>query len=257
MELNEIEPLLIGIGLTKQEAHCYLALYSLKESKAGKLSKESKIATANIYPVLDSLVKKGLASYRLQNNVKIFFASPPDAFNEFVEQKQKQLNEQREKVKQTISTLKITEIQNEPQSGYKYYEGISGIKSMWYEIFNEFPKLNKSTTIKVYAAEQEASSSLLGFYNEFNEMRIKEGLPYKLILDEKMLAYGKKRSKLYKTEVKYLNSKNKAAWGVIGNMFYINHAIGKKPVCFLIRDEIIAKTFEEAYDRIWETAKKE
>lgn len=257
MENSEIESLLTGIGLTKQEAHCYLALYSLKEAKAGKLSKESKIATANIYPVLDSLVKKGLASYRLQNNVKIFFASPPDAFNEFVEQKEKQLNEQKEKVKQTISHLKISEIKDEPQSGYKYYEGISGIKSMWYEVFNEFPKLSKNTIIKVCAADQESSNSLLGFYNEFNDMRIKAGLSYKLILDKKMQAYGNKRSKLSKTEVRYMESENKAAWGIIGNILYIDHAIGKKPVAFLIRDEIIAKTFEDAFDRIWENLKKE
>lgn len=256
MELSEIEQLLMDIGLTKQEARCYLALYKLKEAQTGELSKESNIATANIYPVLSSLIKKGLVSYRVQNNIKTFFANPPDSFNEFVKNKQEQLDRQKEKVKETISQLKQAGITKETQSNYKYYEGISGIKGMWYEIINELPKIDKTNLLKIYTSRPGSYQTLFGFYDEFHKERVKQKIGYRLILDPKMKEHGLKRSKTYNTQVKYSKLSTETEWGVLGNMTFMYYLSGKKPVCFLIKDEKIAKTYEEVFDRIWTTAKK-
>lgn len=256
MENSEIEQLLISIGLTKQEARCYLSLYKIKEAKTGELSKESSIATANIYPVLSNLIKNGLVSYRIQNNVKIFIANPPEAFNEFVEKRQKQLDEQKQKVKQTISQLNVSEIKNEPISNYRYYEGIPGIKSMWYEITKELDNLDKNQIIKIQSAKKGAAELLLGFYDEFHKERVKKKLGYQLITDFKLKEHGKRRSKLPKTEVRYLDLNNECTWGIIGTMKFIQYNIGKKPISFLIIDDRIAKTYEDVFDRLWLSAKK-
>ena len=144
--MKTIQNILEEIGLTKQETRCYLAVYQLKESKAGKLSKESGIATSNIYPVIDSLIKKGLMSYKIKNNVKIFVPAPINSINSLIEEKQKLLNAQKKQAKKAILSLKTS---NETQtiSDYRYFEGMNGIKSMWTEILNYMKNSHKKKSL--------------------------------------------------------------------------------------------------------------
>jgi sugar-specific transcriptional regulator TrmB len=79
--MNEIEKILVKIGLTSQESKVYLALLTLQEAKTGVLCKETGIASSNIYTILDKLLEKGLASYRVHNNIKKFSISPSRNFN--------------------------------------------------------------------------------------------------------------------------------------------------------------------------------
>ncbi len=256
MENNDIEQLLISIGLTKQESHCYLSLYKLKEAKTGELSKESGIATANIYPVLDSLLKKGLVSYRLQNNIKIFFASEPDAFNEFVELRQKQLDLQKEKVKQTISQLKRQKPIKETQSNYRYYEGISGIKAMFYDLMKDMENIEKHHILRIHGSTKKSTETMIGFYDEFHKVRLKHGFKYRLLLDNELIEHGKKRARMKNTEVKVIKINTEVNWGVLGDTTHMYYITGKTPVCFLIKDEKIARTYEGVFDKLWITAKK-
>lgn len=252
--MNQIESLLISIGLTKQEAHCYLTLYELQEAQTGELSKASGIATANIYPVLNNLIKKGLVSYRMQNNIKIFMASPPDSFSDFVEEGQRELDEQKEKVKEAISQLKREKIKKEPQSNYKYYEGVSGIKSMWHEITSALSTLDKNIIIKVHSSKKGTFERLIGFYDEFHKVRLRLRLKYRLILTFEAKSHGEKRKK-QNAEVRYMDLKNETQWGIVGNIFFMYYAVGKKPRSFLILDEKFAKSFEFVFDQLWEIAR--
>ena len=77
----EIEEILSKVGLTGQEARAYLALLELQQAQTGPLCKFTKIASSNIYAILDSLMQKGLVSYRVQNNIKVFMPAPPDTLN--------------------------------------------------------------------------------------------------------------------------------------------------------------------------------
>lgn len=253
--MNETETLLESIGLTRQEARCYLALYELNEAKSGQLSKKSRIATANIYPVLNNLMTKGLVSYRLQNNTKIFKANPPETFNDFVENKQNELDLQKEKIAQAIRQLKVVRIEKEPQSDYKYFEGVAGIKSMWHEIEENLPMLDKNTIVKTCSSKTETFERLLGFYDQFHKTRIKLGLKYRLILTKEAKKHGEKRKK-QNAEVKYMSLENEVQWGVFGNMLFMYYATGKIPRSFLIKDEKFAKSFEFVFNRVWETAEK-
>ena len=69
--MKKLQTILAKIGLTTQESRVYLALLELQEAQTGQLCKFTKIASSNIYKILDALMKKGLASYRVQNNIKI------------------------------------------------------------------------------------------------------------------------------------------------------------------------------------------
>jgi sugar-specific transcriptional regulator TrmB len=253
---GRVEEILTKVGLTVQESRTYLGLLRLKESQTGELCKFTGIASSNIYKILDGLVKKGLVSYRLRNNVKIFMASSPDVLNELFIEKEKRLDEERKEVGELIKNLKKPEDDADSYADYKYFEGITGVKAMWFELTDYITKTDADVT-KVYTQKKEAYENMVGFYNEFHKARGKLKGRYQMILPFEDKVLGRKRIRENKeVDVKYADLKNEAGWGVIGEKFYLQTMTGKLPVAFLISDKKIAKTFEQVFDDVWKNAKK-
>jgi sugar-specific transcriptional regulator TrmB len=250
--MNNIEESLAKVGLTKQEARVYLALRELKEAQTGKICEHAHIERSNIYKVLSSLINKGLVSYRIQNNIKVFTASPPESLSELFKEKQKKLEEERKQVEKLISNLKIKEHNKEPISNYKYYEGIPAIKSMWYEINNT---LTENTMERIYGVKKGSYELLLGFYNEHHKLRLSKKAKSKILLAKEDISRAKQRKNKL-TQVRFAELKNNAEWGVVDDFVYLQHITTKTPRAFLIKDPIFAKTFEQVFDQIWDKAKE-
>lgn len=249
---NRFEKILEKVGLTKQEARTYLVLLKLQEAQTGSLCKEVNIASSNIYKVLDALIKKGLVSYRVQNNIKIFMPSQPETLNELFFEKQKKLEEEREEIAEVIKHLKRKEPAKEPYSKYKYFEGFIGIKSLWYEI-NSI--MDKSMILKIHTARKEGYERLVGFYNEHHALRAKKQISERMIFPKEETKLAKKRTNNL-TKIRFLDIKSDCEWGIIGNAVFMQYITGKVPRGFLIKDEKFGKNFEEAFDRLWEISKK-
>lgn len=245
-----IEKLLQEIGLTKQETRCYLALHNLKEAKTGELSKKARIATSNLYPILDSLIKKGLVSYKIINNIRIFMPSPAESFNELIEKKQKELNESKEQVQKAILELQTGEEVSDKFSDYKFFIGIAGIKSMWLEILDYMKNQKQTRILKIYSSNKTSSENLIGFYNEFHKERKRLGHEYKIIMSHELEKHGNKRRK-EGAKVKFTTINNEATFGVFEELYFITHNIGEIPQAFLIKNKKIANSFEEIFEKIW------
>jgi len=248
--MNKIEDILGKVGLTGQEARVYLALLELQEAQTGPLCKFTRIASSNIYSILDSLISKGLVSYRVQNNIKVFMPAPPDTLNELFIEKQKKLDEERKEVTDMIANLKKQEIKKEPYSNYKYFEGMTGIKALWHEI-NE--KMAPDYTIRCYTGRKGSYERFVGFYNLHHDLRTKKKIPERLIFPHEDMGLAKKRRNKV-TEIKFMDLKNDTEWGVVKDLVYIQYITSKKPRGFLIKDEIFAKTFEQVFDQLWDKA---
>ena len=253
--MKESLSFLESIGLTKQEARCYLTLYRFDESKVGDLSRSSGIDRSNIYPVLEKLIDKGLVSYRVQNNTKVFIANPSESLKDLIEDKQKELEQKKRKTDEIIEQLKRSKVEESKISNYKYYEGINGIKSMWYELEDSLSILKENRILRVHSAKKEVAELLIGFYDEFHKTRIRQKIPYRLILDTKLRVHGSKRKKQPKTEVKYLEMDNDATWGTIGDFYFIYYLFGKTPICFLIKDRKVSMTQDQVFDNLWKICK--
>lgn len=246
--MNKIEEILGKIGLTKQESRVYLALLELQEAKTGLLCSYTKIASSNIYKILESLIKKGLVSFRIQNNIKIFMPSPPESLNELFLEKQRRLDEERKEVTKAITELQKRDIKERPQINYKYYEGISGIKAMWHEINS---KMDKENIMKVYTGKKGSYERLIGFFNVHHNIRKKKNVKERMIFPKEDIKLAKKRTDKL-TEIKFMDLNNEAEWGVWKDTFYIHYyPVKKKPYGFLIKDAVFAKTFEQVFDQLW------
>ena len=243
------------IGLTKPEARIYLALIELKESQTGTLCKKSKIASSNLYPILDSLIKKGFATYRIQNNIKVFMPSNPEIIKNIFMQKQKEIVEEGKEIENLVSSLKNIQSEKDSFSKYKYFEGISGVHSIWVGLTEEIKNLPKNETILMYTGVRKAYESMLGLYEEFHRIRLKNKIKYKIIYPLEETKVSKKRKKQL-AEVRFAKLENEAEWGVMGNKFFIQYITKKVPRGFLIEDEIFANTFKQVFNQVWKQAKK-
>jgi sugar-specific transcriptional regulator TrmB len=250
---QKVEEILRTVGLNGQEARVYLALLRLQESQTGEICKFSNIASSNIYKILDSLIQKGLANYRVKNNIKIFMPASPETLNELFLEKEKRLNEERAEITKLISNLK-TDKPEEPYSKYRYYEGFVNVKSMWYEINSILTNLDKKAVIKIYTAQKEAYERMVGFYDEYHKLRNKLHIKQQMIFPFEDKKLAEKREKQL-SEIKFMDLKNDVEWGVVGNQLFMQYITGNTPRGFLIQDEKFAKTFEQVFDKLWKLAK--
>lgn len=247
--MNQFTEKLQQIGLTQQEAKVYLGLLELQEARTGALCRTTGIRSSNIYAILEVLIQKGLASYRMQNNIKMFMPASPDSLNELYLEKQRKLDEECKAVTALIATLKKQEVK-QPYAKYKYFEGMRGIKAMWHEINS---MMTKESVIKVHTAKKESYERLVGFYDLHHAMRERKEISEQLIFPVEDRELAQRRMNRY-TEIRFLDLKNNAEWGVVHDRMFIQHITGKEPRGFLIQDEIFARTFTEVFDRLWEVA---
>jgi HTH-type transcriptional regulator, sugar sensing transcriptional regulator len=248
----ELEEVLQKIGLGKPEAKIYLTLLKLQEAQTGSICKETGIPSSNIYTILNALIQKGIISYKLRNNIKIFMPASPQALNEFITQKQKQLDDEKEIAQDLINKLKKQPLEKDYISSHKFFEGTTGIKSMWHELNST---MDTSESIRTYTSTKEGFEKLIPFYDEHHNLRLKKGVHEFEIFPMDATDLAKKRRNNI-TQVRHLPLKNIAEWGVIKDNFYVYYLIQGKPIAFLIKDKIIAQTFKQVFDQVWETAKE-
>ncbi|MBU4308782.1 MAG: hypothetical protein KJ566_03230, partial [Nanoarchaeota archaeon] len=89
----DINKKLESLGLTRTESKLYLTLLQVGEATAVHLAKETSIHRRTIYDNLAILIRKGLVSYKLKNNIKYFEAINPTTFKGFLDEKKNTLNE--------------------------------------------------------------------------------------------------------------------------------------------------------------------
>lgn len=130
------EKYLQEIGLSDKEAGVYLALLSVDNDSVVDLSKKTKINRTTIYPVLESLSKKGLISeVKIDKKIR-FQAEPPERLATFVERQKILFEEKAERVKDIVPQLKGIQRDTGERPIVKVYEGRDGAISAVEEIYN-------------------------------------------------------------------------------------------------------------------------
>ena len=126
MNLTDI---LFQIGLNEREAKVYLALLELGETSVLQVGLRSGIERTYCYDLLESLIKKDLASVLEKNGRRRYLASEPGTLEQIAEKRlhtiRKALPELR--AHYSASGLKPT---------VKFYEGKSAIASLYQELIN-------------------------------------------------------------------------------------------------------------------------
>ena len=203
--------------------------------------------------ILNSLSEKGLVSFKIINNVKVFRASYPDSLLALFEEKEKQIEREKKHLLDFISKLKVKPIELSKLSDFKYYSGIRGIKSLYTEIINSW---KSGDEYYIASAPLESFKNIEGFLLDVvHKKRVQDKVKLKIIINKNSEKWGHVRAKMPLTEVRYLDISTRTEYGVLNDYFFLV-TYGKQPYGLLIKDENFAQTYKVFFELLWNQAKK-
>ncbi len=250
MDLN----LLKGLGLTEGEIKVYFALLELGSSKTGEISLKSTIHTSKVYPILDRLIEKGLASYIIENNVRYYQASNPDQILKLIEVKKRDLNEQEEKIKTIIpEILKKQKFAKYKQSA-AVYEGIRGIKTAFESMLDDWK--NGEDYIVMSPGDEFKSPEINKFFKKHHQLRIEKNIEVKVLALESQKEFYKKEYKnIQNIEFRFSEFSLPAGVNIVHNK--VSMLIGEPiPIVYVIESEILATRFKTFFNKLWKVGIK-
>lgn len=126
MELHKLEKL----GFNTNEAKIYLVLLELGEAQAGAISKKTQINRTTTYDSIERMIEKGLVTYVIQANKKVFQPVKPIKILE-------RLKDQQEAANEIIPELDLLLRSSKEKEESNIYKGRKGIKSVLHDILSQ------------------------------------------------------------------------------------------------------------------------
>jgi sugar-specific transcriptional regulator TrmB len=230
------------LGLTKNEARIYVSLLEIGDAQVGKLSKKAQINRPATYDATERLIEKGVISYAISANRKIFRATDPKIFLNQIKEKEEAANEILPELSGLYNSTKQVE---ESQT----YVGKKGIKSI----------LNDILLYKEYIAYGSSGKFMeimkhdfIAFQNRKKELDIKS----KVIPTESTKQKDDLRKVAY-AEIKYLPD----SYSIPITMIIYGKKVailswGETPMATLITSKSVSNSFKTYFELLWNIAKK-
>ncbi len=131
-----LEKYLQEIGLSEKESQVYLALLQVDNESIQDLAKRTGINRTTVYPVLETLEKKGLVS-EVQVGKKVNYeAAAPERLETFVERQKVILDERSLRLKEIVPQIKSLQREKGERPIIKYFDGRDGAISAYEEFYN-------------------------------------------------------------------------------------------------------------------------
>lgn len=234
---------LLEVGLSETEAKCYVALLKLGSGMAGQVTKQAQINRTNVYDALDRLIEKGLVSYVVAANRKVFEPADPKRFKELLHEKEELLLEQLPELDALYKEKKVDE-------SATIFKGKKGFKT----VYDTFLRLKK--TIYAYGATGQFSILLPAYYKHWHDVRIKQKQKVKLLYSENVRT--KKRSsqnKLYFTRFLPKEYVFPSTILICEDMV-VTVTWSDVPLLFVTTNKSVAKSHMSFFNMLWKVAKQ-
>jgi len=243
MDVSVLEEL----GLTGAESSVYLALLKLGSSSAGAVIEKSGLQSSVVYRSFGTLIDKGLISFIFQGKKKIYQATKPEAFFDFIEDK-------RRKFEEILPELKKQEEYSGKKESATIFKGISGIK----EVYSVMVSSEGKEYLTFGGGPITAEVMGLTWWLNLHTRRVANRLASRQIFDESVRVIGGKEIQKKKlTRVRYL-SRDFAQFQetvIVGDKVAIA-VFGDNPYAFLIDDKKVAEGYRKYFEKLWKSAAK-
>lgn len=137
------ESFLQELGLSEKEAKVYLALLQFDRSTINELAKKTGVNRTTVYPVLETLEKKGLVSEVNEEKKTYYHAEAPERLETYVERQRVLLDEQAGRLKDMIPQIKSIQREVGERPVVKFFEGREGAISAYHEFYDMHDKTAK------------------------------------------------------------------------------------------------------------------
>jgi len=233
---------LSGLGMTQNEARLYLLLLKGGKAKATDLAARSGMHRRVVYDTLGQLAKKGMVGKAAVGGVLTFTPSPPSSLLSFLDEKRDAM----EKVMPSLSRV----FESEKATSASVMHGRQGVKTVLEDI------LALRADYCVYYGAMQIYDVLPKFMSIFNSKRVKLGIKGRHILLDTPLV-RERTSKIPFTQSKFIDpsAPSPGVWWTYADrlVLFLWHA---EPTVILIKDEHLAKTFRQTFDRLFDEKTK-
>lgn len=237
------------IGLTDHEVNIYTELLKQGSSLASAMSVKVNLNRTHAYDIIESLVKKGLVSYVIKNNKKYFSAMHPDKLIDYLQEKQKRLQDQQETVKQLIPELVALQQPSMARTKVEIYQGKEGIKNVYNEI------LKNAKQYYVLGATGKISEFLRFYYPHHEKDRIKKKIKLKILFND---SQRNKEITLHRTyaDVRFLPKKYTSFTPTLIYNNKVAIILWSELSVIIIENKEIANTYKQYFALLWGIAKQ-
>ena len=241
--------ILEDIGLTKSEIKVYVALLGLGSSATGKIIDKSKVSSSKIYEILDRLIQKGLVSFIIKSGVKYFEAAPPERIIDYMEEKEKKFDKQKQELKSIIPKLELKRRLSKYKSEATIFKGIEGAKTAFDDILKTMKKGEEYYVI----GATEPSQVFSRFIRHYHIRRSKKGIKVKLLFSEQGKRWAKNIRDIPFTKIRFAQSQLLSSSFVLiyKNKTLITVSTKEDITLFRIESKEVANSFRSQFELLW------
>ncbi len=243
--------LLKNIGLTDLEIDVYFTLLKIGSNSAKLIAREAKKHRTNVYDALDKLMKKGLVSYTMNRDTKIFNATEPNRLLLYVKDKKQELEKQEAMVKKLISELELIKQYKHSEAQIQIFQDKEGLRSFYEKLIN----VSKSGDLCYIIGTTEKITGILKYYvlNVTKLVSLKN-IKGKMIISKEMLKdkQMKRAMDFAKLELRAIPKKLLTPTATIlfkDYTTFFNYTM--EPFVVLIKNKKIADTYRKYFNDIW------
>jgi len=241
---NEINTILIELGLSQNEAKVYTALIDLGATTATKISEKSRIHRTNAYEALERLKKKSLVATVIKGKTTFFEATDPSTLSIILKEKEAKLDS-------ILPQLKLAKQLNKKKDSVNIGEGLIAVKDAY------FRTLDKKLPIYTMGSPKAASEIARFFLDQFHKKRIAMKVPMHHIYNSDAVERINVIKQWPYTFVRTLPPQFNApiSTGICGDEVTFKFWDKKDGMAITIQSERIAKAFKNYFDMLWDIAK--
>ena len=236
-----------SLGLTENESKIYTTLLDLGTAQAGQITEKSGIHRRNVYDAIARLMEKGLISFVIVNNKKLFSPVNPKRFLEIIEEKKFQLDNLKNDLNKIMPELQLMTNMQE-RHDVRFFKGGEGLKT----VFEDILRTNKDYI--GYGPGLQLEKILKHYFKHFIDKRLKAKIGIRLIYNEGS------RDKIKKnpfSNIKYLPDQysSHAALRVYGDKVALLLLSVEEPMAIVIKNKAIADGYRKYFEVMWKAAK--
>lgn len=239
------------IGLTNNEITVYLSLLEIGSSTTGDIIKKSYLHSSRVYGCLERLQSKGLVSYVIKANRKYFEATNPERLIDYLEERQKQIEEEKSEVKKIIPELVAKHKITKPVQEANIYSGYKGIRSLLNNILQE---LKEGGEYYVFGAEGGMRDVLGPYFALYQKQKAKFKIKSKVIFGGK--ARKTKLLEEYIGDARFIPSEFSSPTDtfIYDDKIIIFIWNEKPPFAVLIKNKSAAESYKNYFKVLWKSS---
>lgn len=237
--------ILEDIGLTNSEIKTYMALLELGSSTAGAILEKSGLQNSVLHRALNTLIEKGIITYILEGKRKVYQATDPENFIQFIEDKKK-------KFEDVLPELRNIQLFAKQRTRAEIFKGKRGINELYTNLLKSGGK-----EYNTFGGGSQVTYDVMGetWWKNLHAKRIDKKIPSRQVFDATIKDYANQLKKLPLTKIRLLSREFEQLQEtvIIGDMVGIA-IFTQNPYGILIQDRVVADGYRKQFEILWKNA---